>query len=50
VLVASGADGNGELATALSDRGFEVHAIGDCTGLGSVRGATQDASRIASGW
>jgi 2,4-dienoyl-CoA reductase (NADPH2) len=29
--------------------GVEVTAIGDCTGLGLIRKATEDAARVAAG-
>jgi 2,4-dienoyl-CoA reductase-like NADH-dependent reductase (Old Yellow Enzyme family)/thioredoxin reductase len=36
-----------QLYEALQGAAFEVHAIGDCTGLGLIRKATDDAMRLA---
>ena len=36
------------LFEALSDAAPEVHAVGDCTGLGLVRKAVEEATRVAS--
>ena len=47
VIVAQGAEGNPELAEELRGAGFEVHAIGDCTGVGYIEGAMEAAAELA---
>jgi len=36
-----------ELFEAVQQLGLDVHAIGDCTGLGLIRKAIADATRVA---
>lgn len=43
VVVAKGAHGDLSLADALRAEGFEVHAIGDATGVGYIEGAIHGA-------
>lgn len=43
VVVAKGAHGDLTLADALRAAGFEVHAIGDATGVGYIEGAMHGA-------
>jgi 2,4-dienoyl-CoA reductase (NADPH2) len=47
VVLAGRLEADPSLAEALVDQGAEVHAIGDCTGLGLIRGAVADAMRVA---
>ncbi len=47
VIVAQGATGDATLADALSEAGFNVHSIGDCTGVGYIEGAIEDAAEVA---
>lgn len=48
VILAGEAEADTQLYDALKDRLPEVHAIGDCTGPGLIRKATEDAARIAT--
>ena len=48
MLVASNVHADASLADALRAGGAEVHAIGDCGGLGFLRGAMEDAARVAA--
>lgn len=48
VIVAQGATGNTALAETLSAAGFTVHTIGDCTGVGYIEGAMEDAAQLAA--
>jgi 2,4-dienoyl-CoA reductase (NADPH2) len=47
VILAGEPGADTSLADALRDRIEEVHSVGDCTGLGLVRKATEDAARVA---
>jgi 2,4-dienoyl-CoA reductase (NADPH2) len=47
VILAMGIRGNRELADAIADAGAEVHLIGDCGGVGYLKGAIWEAARIA---
>jgi 2,4-dienoyl-CoA reductase (NADPH2) len=47
VILAIGAQENRSLAEALRGLGYELHLIGDCSGVGYVEGAIMDAARIA---
>jgi len=47
VILAGTLEADTTLYDALRQRVPEAHAIGDCTGLGLLRGATQDATRVA---
>jgi len=49
VIVAGQAEADTALFDALTDRlpGAKVHAVGDCTGLGLIRKATEDGARAA---
>ena len=44
VIVAKGASGDLALADALRSAGFNVHAIGDATGVGYIEGAMRGAA------
>jgi 2,4-dienoyl-CoA reductase-like NADH-dependent reductase (Old Yellow Enzyme family)/NADPH-dependent 2,4-dienoyl-CoA reductase/sulfur reductase-like enzyme len=44
VIVARGATGDESLADVLAAKGFPVHKIGDCTGVGYIEGAMRDAA------
>ncbi|WEK42041.1 MAG: FAD-dependent oxidoreductase [Candidatus Sphingomonas colombiensis] len=44
VIVAKGATGDEALADALRAEGFDVHAIGDCTGVTYIEGAMRGAA------
>ncbi|WP_298670521.1 FAD-dependent oxidoreductase [uncultured Sphingomonas sp.] len=44
VIVAKGAAGDEALADALRAEGFDVHAIGDCTGVTYIEGAMRGAA------
>ncbi|HQR04649.1 MAG: FAD-dependent oxidoreductase [Proteobacteria bacterium] len=46
VIVAKGATGNSAVADALRAAGLEVHAFGDCTGVGYIEGAIRGASAV----
>ena len=48
VLIAGRIEADPHLALALEGRVPEVQALGDCTGLGLIRKAMEDAARIAS--
>jgi 2,4-dienoyl-CoA reductase (NADPH2) len=48
VVLAGSVEGDTSLHDALADRVPEVFAIGDCTGLGLIHGATADAARVAN--
>ncbi|MDX3884264.1 MAG: FAD-dependent oxidoreductase [Sphingomonas sp.] len=48
VIVAKGATGDTALAGDLRATGFTVHTAGDCTGVGYIEGAMQDAAEIAA--
>lgn len=48
VIVAKGADADLQLAEQLTAEGFDVHAIGDATGVGYIEGAMRGASKVAS--
>ena len=47
VIVAKGATGNEQLAASLKNAGFNVHAIGDCNGVGYIEGAMEAAAELA---
>ena len=47
VIVAQGATGNSVLADNLTEAGFKVHAIGDCTGVSYIEGAIEAAAEVA---
>jgi 2,4-dienoyl-CoA reductase (NADPH2) len=49
VIVAGHPEADTALFDALTDRlpGAKVHAVGDCTGLGLIRKATEDGARAA---
>jgi 2,4-dienoyl-CoA reductase (NADPH2) len=47
VIVSGEIEPQTALAEALEGRIPEVHALGDCTGLGLIRKATEDAARVA---
>ncbi|AZI35370.1 putative NADH-dependent oxidoreductase [Caenibius tardaugens NBRC 16725] len=47
VIVAKGARGDLALADMLEQAGLNVHAIGDCTGVGYIEGAMRSAARTA---
>ncbi|MHA7836779.1 MAG: oxidoreductase [bacterium] len=48
VLVSGGIEPDLDLVHALERQGVrEVQALGDCTGLGLIRGATEEAARVA---
>ncbi|MCB1844583.1 MAG: FAD-dependent oxidoreductase [Halioglobus sp.] len=47
VIVAKGARGNTTLADTLREKGFTVHTIGDCTGVGYIEGAMEQAAELA---
>ncbi|NND66956.1 MAG: NADH:flavin oxidoreductase, partial [Halioglobus sp.] len=47
VIVAQGATGDATLADELTSAGFSVHSIGDCTGVGYIEGAMEDAADLA---
>ncbi|WP_372809639.1 FAD-dependent oxidoreductase [Litorivivens sp.] len=48
VVVAQGAQGNLALAEALQVQGFDVHAVGDCSGVTYIEGAMHEAARVAA--
>lgn len=47
VILAGEVEADTRLYDALKDRVPEVHAIGDCTGLGLIRKAIEEAARVA---
>ncbi len=47
VIVATGATGDSTLADTLIAAGYNVHSIGDCTGVGYIEGAIEDAAELA---
>jgi len=47
VIVAKGARGDLALADTLEQAGLNVHAIGDCTGVGYIEGAMRSAAQVA---
>ncbi|NQY03060.1 MAG: FAD-dependent oxidoreductase [Halieaceae bacterium] len=47
VIAAQGAAGDTTLADELSDEGFKVHSIGDCTGVSYIEGALESAAELA---
>jgi 2,4-dienoyl-CoA reductase (NADPH2) len=47
VILAGAVEPNTELFDAIEGRVPEAYAIGDCTGLGLIRKATEDAMRVA---
>ena len=47
VILAGSVEPDTELLEALRGRVPEIHAVGDCTGLGLIRKATEEAARIA---
>ena len=47
VIVAQGATGNSVLSDQLTEAGFKVHAIGDCTGVSYIEGAIEAAAEVA---
>ena len=49
VIIAGQPEADTVLFDALTDRlpGTKVHAVGDCTGLGLIRKATEDGARAA---
>ena len=47
VIVAGHVEPDTDLFDALRDRVPELHAVGDCTGLGLIRKATEEAARVA---
>jgi NADPH-dependent 2,4-dienoyl-CoA reductase/sulfur reductase-like enzyme len=47
VIIAKGATGNPALADRLAEKGFSVHAIGDCTGVGYIEGAMRGAAKVS---
>ena len=49
VIIAGHPEADTALFDALTDRlpGAKVHAVGDCTGLGLIRKATEDGARAA---
>jgi len=48
VVLAGRVEADTSLADALAGRVPEVHAVGDCTGLGLIAGATLDGARAAT--
>jgi len=48
VILAGVVEADTGLHDALRGRIAELHAIGDCTGLGLIRKATEEAARVAS--
>ena len=49
VVLAGGVEPDTSLFDAVSARVPEAHAIGDCTGLGLIRKAVEEATRVACG-
>lgn len=47
VIVAKGATGDTDLADAITQAGYIVHRVGDCTGVGYIEGAMRDAQLAA---
>jgi 2,4-dienoyl-CoA reductase (NADPH2) len=47
VILATGIRGDRTLADGIADGGAEVHLIGDCGGVGYLKGAIWEAARIA---
>jgi len=47
VILAGHVEPDTALLEALRDRVPELHAVGDCTGLGLIRKATEEAARVA---
>jgi 2,4-dienoyl-CoA reductase (NADPH2) len=47
VILAGGVEPDTSLFDALRERMPEVHAVGDCTGLGLIQKATLDGARAA---
>ncbi len=47
VILAVGAEANPALAKAIAGLGGEVHELGDCSGVGYIKGAMLDAARVA---
>jgi 2,4-dienoyl-CoA reductase (NADPH2) len=47
VILATGVQANTELSEAIASLGLEVHALGDCSGVGYIQGAMQDAACVA---
>ena len=48
VVVAQGASSDLALAESLSSEGFNVHTVGDCTGVSYIEGAMEAAADLAS--
>lgn len=48
VIVARGATGDASLADSLRAAGLEVHAFGDCTGVGYIEGAIRGAADLVA--
>ena len=48
VIIAKGAAGDLSLARSLEAEGFDVHAIGDCNGVGYIDGAMRAAATLAA--
>ncbi len=47
VILAGSVEPDTELLDSLRGRVAEIHAVGDCTGLGLIRKATEEAARVA---
>jgi len=47
VILATGVRENTELVEAIASLGLEVHALGDCSGVGYIQGAMLDAASVA---
>lgn len=47
VIVAQGARGDASLADELRAAGFQVHTVGDCSGVGYIEGAMESAAELA---
>jgi NADPH-dependent 2,4-dienoyl-CoA reductase/sulfur reductase-like enzyme len=47
VIVATGVQENTKLSEAIASLGLEVHALGDCSGVGYIQGAMLDAACVA---
>jgi 2,4-dienoyl-CoA reductase-like NADH-dependent reductase (Old Yellow Enzyme family)/NADPH-dependent 2,4-dienoyl-CoA reductase/sulfur reductase-like enzyme len=48
VIVAKGAHADGRLADVLRAEGFDVHACGDCAGVGFIEGAIRGAADVVT--
>lgn len=47
VIIAKGAQTNGDLYTALVQTGLNAHRVGDCKGVGYIVGAVREAADLA---